>query len=167
MTRERTGSSIWAAGYPLPGADQRMPGTLAHIRQMHGVDPVGDPARAAQVLPLHAGCGLALLLLAGLVQRPDHQAAPPPGTAGCLIQAGHREPAHHAIAAKVSHEARLSSRCVLSGARSPRMLGDRPAVTLRQPADQRIDILAGLQPRLRPCETRSQQAQQLPALPGA
>ena len=84
MARDRTGSSIWVAGYPLPGADQRMPGMFAHIRQVHGVDPVGDLARAAQVLPLHAGRRVALLLLARLIQRPDHQAAPPAGTAAPL-----------------------------------------------------------------------------------
>jgi hypothetical protein len=61
----------------------------------------------------------ALLLLAGLIDRPDHQATPPPRTAGRLIQPSHREPAHHPIAAKASHTARLSSRWVPCGLRSP------------------------------------------------
>src|ERR1017187_1756605 len=30
-------------GDPLPRADQRMPGILAHIREVHGVDPVRNP----------------------------------------------------------------------------------------------------------------------------
>jgi hypothetical protein len=62
-----------------------MPGMLAHIRQVHGVDAVRDPARAAQILPLHAGGSLALLLLARLIERANHQAAPAPGPARCLI----------------------------------------------------------------------------------
>jgi hypothetical protein len=45
------------------------------------------------------------------------------------------------------------------------MLSDRPAIALRQPADQRTDILARLQPRLGPGETRPQRNQQLPAPP--
>ena len=40
---------------PFPGADQRVPGAFPHIRQVHGVDPVGHLAHAAQVLPLDAG----------------------------------------------------------------------------------------------------------------
>jgi hypothetical protein len=58
--------------------------------------PFATPARAAQVLPLHTRGGLALLLLARLIQRADHQAAAPPGTPGCLIESGHGELAHHA-----------------------------------------------------------------------
>jgi hypothetical protein len=82
---------------------------------MHRVDPVGHLARAAQVLPLHAGRGGARLLLAGLVQRPGHQAAPPSGTPRGLLQAGHGELADRSRI----HAARLSSRWVFSGARSP------------------------------------------------
>ena len=61
----------------------------------------------------------ALLGLPGFIDRADRQPAPPAGVAGCLIQPGHGEPAYHPIAAKVSQTARLSSRWVLSGVRSP------------------------------------------------
>ena len=81
---------------PLPGADQRVPGMLAHVGQVDGVDPVSHLARAAQVLPLHPGRGGAGLLLPSLIQRPDHQAALPPGPAGSLVQPGDREPPDHA-----------------------------------------------------------------------
>ena len=84
------------AGNPLPGADQRVPGLLPHVGQVHGVDPVGHLARAPQVLPLDPAGGLAGLFLPGLVDRPDHQAAAPPPAPGRLLQPGHREPAHHA-----------------------------------------------------------------------
>ena len=84
------------AGDPLPGADQRVPGPFPHVRQVHRVDPVGHPARAPQVLPFHARGGLAGLFLPGLVDRPDHQAAAPFPAPRRLLQAGHREPAHHA-----------------------------------------------------------------------
>ena len=73
-----------------------MPGMLAHVREVDSIDPVRDPAGAAQVLALDAGRGSALLLLARLIQRADHQAAAPPGTPGCLIESGHGELAHHA-----------------------------------------------------------------------
>jgi hypothetical protein len=100
-------------------------------------------------------------------QRPDHQAAPPPGTAGGLIQASHREPPDHAHRRK-----RVPGRPVEQPLRPirrpvPGMLSDRPAVPFRQPAHQRTDVLARLQPRLRPRETRPQQRQQLPTLPHA
>ena len=60
MARELHRVLDLGAGYPLPGADQRMPGMFAHIGQVHGVDAVGDPARAAQVLPLDASRRVAL-----------------------------------------------------------------------------------------------------------
>jgi hypothetical protein len=56
---------------PLPGADQRMPGLLAHIRQVHRGDAIGNLAHASQILPFDAGRGSALLGLAGLIDRPD------------------------------------------------------------------------------------------------
>ena len=144
-----------------------MPGMLAHVREVDSIDPVRDPAGAAQVLALDAGRGSALLLLARLIQRADHQAAPLTGPPRRFIQAGHREPAHHAHRRK--GVPRGSAEQPLRPARRPvsRMLGDRPAITPRQAAGQRTDILAGLQPRLRPGETRSQQAQQLRVLQGA
>jgi DDE superfamily endonuclease len=42
-------------GDPFPGADQRVPGAFPHIGQVHGVDPVGDLAHAAEILPYDAG----------------------------------------------------------------------------------------------------------------
>ena len=109
----------------------------------------------------------ALLLLARLIQRPDHQAAPLPGLARRLIQPGHREPADYAH--RRGGVPRRPAEQPLRPVRRPvtRMLGDRPAVAPCQPASQRTEILPRLQPRLRPGETRSQQGQHFPALPGA
>ena len=64
------------AGDPLPGADQRVPGPLPHVGQVHGVDPVGHLPRAPQVLALDSRGGLAGLFLPGLIDRADHQARP-------------------------------------------------------------------------------------------
>jgi hypothetical protein len=64
---------------PFPGADQRVPGPFPHIRQVHGVDPVGHVAHAAQILPLHPGRASTRLDLARFVDRTDRQAPPPPG----------------------------------------------------------------------------------------
>jgi hypothetical protein len=131
---------------------------------VHGVDPVGDLAGAAQVLPLHAGRGSARLLLAGLIQRPDHHPAATAPARG-PGQARDGEPAHHPHRrVRVPHgpaEQPLGLiRCPVA-----RMLSDRPPVTPGQAAGQRTQVLPGLQPRLRPGKTRPQQAQQLPAFP--
>ena len=67
--------------YPLAGADQRVPGLFPHVRQVHGVDPVGHPARASHVLAFDSRGRLAGFLLPGLVDRCDHQAAAPGGRA--------------------------------------------------------------------------------------
>src|SRR5262249_8564812 len=75
---------------PLPGADQRMPGLLAHIRQVHRGNAIGHLAHAPQVLALDTGRGSALLDLAGLIDRADPQALPPASTAGRPIQPRHR-----------------------------------------------------------------------------
>jgi hypothetical protein len=128
---------------------------------------VGDLARAAQVLALHASRGGARLFLARLIQRPDHQPAPPATEPRRFSQPGDREPADHA-----HRRERIPHRPVQQPLRPIRrpvsgMLGDRPAIALRQPADQRTYILARLQPRLRPGETRPQRNQQFPALPRA
>ena len=138
---------------------------LAHIRQVHGIDPVGDLARAPQVLPLDTGRGDARLFLTRLVQRPDHQAAPPPATEAGFIQPGYREPPDHAhrrerVPCRAAEQPLRPVRRTVS-----RVLGDRPAIASRQPADQRAEVLARLQPRLGPGEARSQQNQQFPALP--
>ncbi len=96
----------------------------------------------------------ALLLLAGLIHRPDRKATAAPLPPGRLIQARHREPAHHP-----HRREGIPARPVeqpLSPLRRPvtHLLRDRPPVPLRQAADQRPHILARLQPRLRPHETR-------------
>jgi len=96
-----------------------MPGMLAHVGQVHRVDAVGDLAGAAQVLPLDTSGGGAAFSwpvsssapITSPPRRPGHRAAcPSPATANRRTTA---------IAAAVSHTARLSSRCVLSGDRSP------------------------------------------------
>ena len=150
---------------PFPGADQRVPGAFPHIRQVHGVDPVGHLAHAAQVLPFHAGGAGAGLDLAGFVDRADRQAAPPPGLAGGLIQPGHGEPAHH------PHRREGVPDCPVEQPLRPvrravsRTLGDRPPVPSAQVAHHRGGVLARLQPRLCPREARPQQFQQLSAFP--
>ena len=152
------------AGDPLPGADQRVPGPLPHVRQVHCIDPVGHPARAPQVLAFHARGRLAGLFLSRLVDRADHHPSPPP--APCRrIQAAGREPAHHA------HRGRgVPARVVQQPLRPvrrpvPALPGDTPPVHPGQLADQRRHILARLQPRLCPGETRPQQTQQLIPFP--
>ncbi len=47
-------------GDPLAGCDQRVPGHLAHVRQVHGVDPVRHFPRTPQVLALDP-CGRRVL----------------------------------------------------------------------------------------------------------
>ena len=150
---------------PLPGADQRVPGLLPHVRQMNRVDAVGYLARAAQVLPLDPGGGLAGLFLPGLVDRPDHQAAAAFPAPRRLLKPGHREPSHHAHrgegvpAGVVQQPLGLIRRLV------PGVPGDAPPVALRQLAHHRGGVLARLQPRPGPGETRPQQRQQLRPFP--
>jgi len=149
---------------PLPGTDQRVPGRLPHVGQMDGVNPVGHPARAPQVLAFHARRGLPGFLLTGLVDRADHHPAPPPAPCRRLQAAG-REPAHHAHrgegvpARMVQQPLRPVWRPV------PALPGDTPPVHPRQLADQCRHILACLQPWLGPGKTRPQQTQQLIPFP--
>ena len=155
------------AGNPLPGADQRVPGLLPHVGQVHRVDPVGHLPRAPQVLALDSRGGLAGLFLPGLVDRPDHQAAPPPPAPRRVLQPGRREPAHHAhrgegVPARVIEQPLGPVRRLVPG-----VPGDAPPVSLRQLAHHRGGVLARLQPRLRPGETRPQQRQQLTAVSAA
>jgi len=73
---------------PLPGADQRVPGTFPGIGQVHRVDAVRDPARAAQLLPLDARRGSALLFLPRLIQDPGPHPARTAVPAGGIVQPG-------------------------------------------------------------------------------
>ena len=152
---------------PLPGADQRVPGAFPHVRQVHGVDPVGHLARAAQVLPLHPGGAAARLVLPGLVDRADHQAAAPAGLARGLIQPGHREPAHHPHRREGVPDCPVEQPLRPVRRPVPRMLGDRPPVPSAQLAHHCGGVLARLQPRLCPREARPQQLQQLSPFPAA
>ena len=153
-------------GDPLPGGDQRVPGSLAGIGQVHGSDPVSYFPGAAQVVALDAGGALALLDLAGLIDRPDGK-APAAAVAGGLVQSGDGEPAH-----RPHHRQGVPDRPAeqpLHPVRRPvpGPLGQRPAITSRQITHQRSGVLAGLQPRLHPRETRTHQFQQLIAFPPA
>ena len=107
------------AGYPLPRPGQRVPGSLPHIRQVHRVSPVRHPARAPHVLAFHPGRRIPGLLLAGLVDGPDHQPARrrPRRAASSRPFAANRRTS--LIAASVSHDARFKSRWVRSGVTSP------------------------------------------------
>ena len=157
MTSDLTGSPICSCRDPLPGGDQRVPGVLPHIRQVHRGDPVGHLARAAQVVPFDPGGVLALLDLAGLIDRPDRQAAAA-DRAGGLIQARPRRTgAPPPSPRRCPSTARLSSRCVLSGVRSPACSAIVHPLRRRDLAHQRGGVLARLQPRLHPREARPQQ----------
>jgi len=153
------------AGNPLPRADQRVPRLLPHQRHVHRVDPVRHPACAAHVLAFHPGSRAAGLFLAGLINRCDHQAALPAAPAGRFSQAARPEPADLA-----HRRERVPRRAVQQPLRPvrrpvPGMLGNRPPVPLRQLADQRRHVLAGLLPRLRPREARPHRLQQLSPFP--
>ena len=149
---------------PLPGPDQRVPGFLPHVGQVHRLHPVRDPPRAAHVLALRARRASALLLLPRLVQRPDRH-PPAPRPAGRGIQPGRRVPpdlAHRRgliPRRPVQQPLRPRRRPV------PRLLGDRPPVPRRQVAHQRVHVLTGRQPRLRPHKARPDQPQQGRPLP--
>ena len=113
--------------YPLPGADQRVARLLPDVGQVHRVDAVRDPARAAHVLPLDARRAGPLLLLARLVQRPNGHALP--------AAAPYRPvQARRGMLPDLAHRRRLIPRCPvqqpLRAVRRPvpAMLGDRPAV---------------------------------------
>jgi hypothetical protein len=137
-----------------------MPGAFPHIRQVHGVDPVDHLAHATQVLALDARGTAPLLDLAGLIDRADvsprrrpavRPASSSPATANRRTTPHRRERVH---------TVRLSSRWVLSGARSPACAAIAPGDL----AHQRDGVLARLQPRHCPPEARPQEFQQLTAL---
>ena len=152
-------------GYPLAGAEQRVPGLFPHVRQVHGVDPVRDAARAPQVLPFHSRGGFAGLFLPGLVDRADHQAAAPAAAPGGLLQPGHGEPAHHRHRSEGVRAGVIEQPLGLVRRPVADVPGDAPPVPLRQLAHHRSGVLARLQPRFCPRETRPQQLQQLSPFP--
>lgn len=153
-------------GDPLSESDQRVPDTFAHIGQVHGVDSVLHPARAAQMLPFDARGGFTFLLLPGLIQRPDHQLpSPTSGFAGRFFQPGHREPSDLGhrfglIPARPVQQPLRPIRCPV-----PDMLGNGPAVPLGQLTRHRPHIFTGLHERLDPPETRAQPFGQLTQFP--
>jgi hypothetical protein len=154
-------------GDPFPGADQRVPGAFPHIRQVHGVDPVGHLAHAAQVLPLHPGGAASGLELAGFVDRADGQAAPPPGPAGGLIQSGYGEPAYHRHRrGRVPDRAAEQPLGLIRRAISY-LRGDGPPVAAGDLAHHRGGVPAPLQPRAGSRKAWPQQFQQLSAFPVA
>ena len=143
-----------------------MPSALAHIRQVHGSDAVGDLACAPQVVPFHTRRHGALLDLAGLIDRPDPQAPPAARAAGGLLQPGHRKPAHHP-----HRREGVPHRPVEQPLRPlrhpvPSLLRDRPPVARGQVTGHDAHVLARLPPRLHSRKARPQQLQQLIALPG-
>ena len=94
-----------------------------------------------------------------LVQRPDrHPAAP--GPAGRRVQPGRH------VFPDLAHRRGLVPRGPVQQPLHPgrrliaRLLADRPAVPRRQVAGQRVHVLPGLQPGLRPGEARPEQLYQ-------
>ena len=151
---------------PLPGRDQRVPGALAGIGQMDRGNPVGHLPGAAQIVTLHAGRALTLLDLAGLIDRADRQGAAAKA-AGGLVQPGDGEPPHHPHRRTGVPDSAAEQPLHPIRSPVPGPLGQRPAVTSGQVAHQRGGVLARLQPRFYPGETRAQQFQQLSAFPPA
>ena len=96
-----------------------MPGPLPHIRQVHRGDPIGHLAHTPQVVALDTGRGSALLDLAGLIQRPELQARRRPAGRPPHPARPPRTAAPRPSPRTCPTTARLSSRWVRSGARSP------------------------------------------------
>jgi hypothetical protein len=103
---------------PLPRAGQAVAGLLPHVGQVHRVDPVRDPSRAAHVLALHARGAAAVLswpvsssVPTVIRLRQERAAASSSRAAPNLLT--------WLIAAASSHDARFSRRCIASGNRSP------------------------------------------------
>ncbi len=143
---------------PLPEPDQRVPGVLADVGQVHGVDPVDDPAGASHVLAFDAGGGRAVLLLTGLIQRPD----PQPGAPGDGVKAGDDEPPDHAHHLEGVPAGVVQQPLGLIGGGIPGPLRDAPAITFAQLRHARPDILARLDPRLDTSEAPLKAGDQLP-----
>ena len=104
---------------PFPRADQRVPGAFPHVRQVHGIDPVGHLADTAQVLRLTPAVQVPALTCPVSSSAPTARPCRRP-----VLRAASSSPATAnrrttPIASNVSHTARLSSRWVLSGAWSP------------------------------------------------
>ena len=120
--RDQAGVAGRRLVWPLAGGGGCAPvsevtGLLPDIGQVHRVDAVRDPARAAQVLPLDRRPCRSPASPGPSIQRPDgvraaqRRAAPSRPAAACFLT--------WLIAAASSHDARFSSRCAQSGERSP------------------------------------------------
>jgi len=131
---------------PLPEPDQPVPSVLADIGQVHGVDPIGDPAGTAHVLAFDPRTGGAGFLLAGLIHRRDPQPAPP----GRSIQATDDKPPDHAHRRPGVPAGMVEQPLSLIRGGIPHPLRDAPAVAFTQVRQARPDILARLNPRFHP-----------------
>ncbi len=133
---------------PLPAADQRMTRVSPDIRQVHGVDPVGDPVGAAHVLALHTRGGLALLLLAGLIQRPYRHAAGRRCRVKALYDVAADDP-HHltSVPGRLVQQPLDPVRAAV-----PDPLRDGPTVAFRQVGEDCPDVAGSGQPGLDPGE---------------
>jgi len=145
--------------YPLPGADQRVPGLLPHIRQVHHSDPVRHLAHTPQVLPLTPAVAHPCFCWLVSPIAPIRSARRPPWRRAASSSPATTNRRTTPIAAKVSQTARLSSRW---SAAAPGLL----PVALGQVTGQGADVLARLQPRLGPHKAAPQQSQQLTTFPG-
>ena len=106
------------------------------------------------------------LLLPGLVDRPDHQPAPPPARAVPPPSSPATANRRTTLIAAQASQRRVVQQPLRPVRRPvPGMPGDAPPVPPRQLADQRRHVLARLQPRLRPGKARPQQFQQLSPFP--
>ena len=165
MTSDRTGSLTCSRGIHCRAPISAYQVLFPHVRQVHDVDPVRDPARAPQVLPLDARRGTALLSCPVSSSVP---AVIPP--ARRFRRAAPSSPAAAnrrttLIAAISSQDAWFSSRCVLSGVRSRACRAMLHPFTRGSPLASARRVLARLQPRLRAGKARPQPLQQLSPFP--
>jgi len=142
-----------------------MPGTLAHIRQVHGIYPLLHLARAAHVLTLHPGGQRSVpscpVSSSAPTARPRRRPTrtPPDLSRQPRTDAPRSSPPHHP-ARPVQQPLSPVRRLI------PDHSGDRPPVPVRQVAHHRRRIPDGMQPRLGPDQRRTNQRQQLRAFGG-
>ena len=126
--------------------DQTVP-QRAGVGAVHRDDGVADLPGGAGVLPSDSGGGVALLLLAGLVE--DQYRT------GCG-QVTYGEVPHRVAGTVLVPDGLVEQALRPEGPRLPRVLGHGPAVLARQVGQQATHVRAGVRPRLAAGEQRGQ-----------